>query len=70
MQKDMGYAKRKKKNIYPCLEAWEEKKGGRKRDKRKDSPYLKKKIKGRVVQKGVRVPSRKFHTHACLDLIV
>ena len=36
--------------------------------KKKDSPYLK--IKYRVIQKGVRVPSRKFHTHAHLDLIV
>ena len=59
----MGYAKEKqKKNIRA------QKHGKKKEKKKKDSPYLK--IKYRVMQKGVRVPSRKFHTHAHLDLIV
>ena len=44
------------------------KKEEKKKKRKKDSPYLKK--KDRVVQKGVRASSRKFHTHAYLDLIV
>ena len=60
----MGYAKEKEK--YPCPEAYEKKK--KRKKKKKDIPYLK--IKDRVMQKGVRVPSRKFHTYAHLDLIV
>jgi len=55
----------KKKKIYPCPEVWKEKS-----EKKKDSPYLKREIKGRVVQKEVRVSSTKVHTHAHLDLIV
>ena len=55
MQKGMGYAREK---IYSNPEA---KKKERKK-KKKVSPYLK--IKDRVMQKGVRVPSRKI-THTC-----
>ena len=51
----MGYAKEKEKK-YQCPEAWEKEK--KKKKKKKDSPYLK--IKDRVMQKGVRVPSRKI----------
>jgi hypothetical protein len=65
MQKDTGYAEKKlihaqrrgkKKLILPS--------------KKKDSSYLKKKIKDRVVQKECEFHSQKFHTHAHLDLIV
>ena len=49
------WAMRKKKKKYPCPEAWKKKK------KKKDSSYLK--IKDRVMQKRVRVPSRKNSTH-------
>ena len=55
------WAMQKKKKKYTCPEALKKK-------KKKDSPYLK--IKDRVMQKGVRVPSRKFHTYAHVDLIV
>jgi len=57
MQKGMGYAREK---IYSNPEA-KEKKGERKK-KKKVSPYLK--IKDRVMQKGVRIPSRKI-PHTC-----
>jgi len=51
------WAMRKKKKKYPCPEAWEKKK-----KEKKDSPYLK--IKDRVMQKKVRVSSRKI-PHTC-----
>ena len=53
---NMSYAKEKqKKNIRA-------QKHGKKEKKKKDSPYFK--IKDRVMQKGVRVPSRKI-PHTC-----
>jgi len=48
------WAMQKKNKKYPCPEAWEKK-------KKKDSTYLK--IKDRVMQKRVRVLSRKNSTH-------
>ena len=59
----MGYAEGKEKISVPKSIG-----KGKRKKKKKDSPYLK--IKDRVMQKGVRVPSRKFHTYAHLDLIV
>jgi len=56
----MGLAKEKAEEKCPCPEAWEKRK--RKRKKEKDNPYLK--IKDRVMQKGMRVPSRKI-PHTC-----
>jgi len=53
--------------LHVAKRIWAMQKKKRKK-KKKDSPYLK--IKDRVMQKGVRVPSRKFHTYAHLDLIV
>ena len=51
------WAMRKKKKKYPYPEAWEKNK-----KEKKDSPYLK--IKDRVMQKKVRVSSRKI-PHTC-----
>jgi hypothetical protein len=48
---------KKKRKINSCPKAWEEKRG--KRKGKKDSTYLKKEINGRVVRKGLRIPSQK-----------
>jgi len=60
MQKDMGYA-RKKISMPRSIKK-------RKKRKKKESSFLK--IKDGVMQKRVRVPLKKIHTHAHLDLIV
>ena len=54
------WAMRKKKKKYLCPKAW--KKENEKEEKKKDSPYPK--IKDRVMQKKVRVSSRKI-SHTC-----
>ena len=52
----MGYTKEKTEKNTRAQEAWE------KKEKKKDSSYLK--IKDGVMQRGVRVPSRK-NPHTC-----
>jgi hypothetical protein len=60
--------KEEKKEKISMLKEHENKE--KEKERKKDSPYPKKEIKDRVVQKGCEFHREKFHTHAHLDLIV